>query len=162
VSVHRRQEQKVFSPPEALRLAEGPTQTPIQWVRWELSLGFWPGRKTLNYLNLMQRRTQKHFWGAGGSLTNSVEDRGQRERGSGDGSPLSQWFHSICKWVKPVFWLGCYGYIFHGTGNSAQLCQNFWISGEVWTPQPPPPLVHHLSNAKLQQLDKIPFQYTYS
>ena len=29
------------------------------------------------------------------------------------------------KWVKAVFLLGCYGCIFHGTGNSAQLCQNF-------------------------------------
>ena len=43
------------------------------------------------------------------------------------------------KWVKAVFLFGCYGCIFHGTGNSAQLCQNFGISGwGVWTPQPPP------------------------
>jgi hypothetical protein len=33
------------------------------------------------------------------------------------------------QWVKPVFWLGCYGRISHGTGNSAQLCQNFGILG---------------------------------
>jgi hypothetical protein len=43
--------------------------------------------------------------------------------------PPSQGFHSICKWMKPVFWLGCCGCIFHGTGNSAQLWQNFGISG---------------------------------
>ena len=37
------------------------------------------------------------------------------------------------KWVKAVFLLGCDGCIFHGTGNSAQLCQNFGISGGgVW------------------------------
>jgi hypothetical protein len=41
--------------------------------------------------------------------------------------------------MKPIFWLGCYGYIFHRTGNSAQLWQNFRISGGggdggVWTP----------------------------
>jgi hypothetical protein len=41
----------------------------------------------------------------------------------------TQGFHSICKWMKPIFWLGCYGCIFHGTGNSAQLFQNFEISG---------------------------------
>jgi hypothetical protein len=23
--------------------------------------------------------------------------------------PPSQGFHSICKWMKPIFWLGCYG-----------------------------------------------------
>jgi hypothetical protein len=43
--------------------------------------------------------------------------------------PPSQGFLSICKWVKPVFLLGCYICIFHGTGNSAQLCQNSRISG---------------------------------
>jgi hypothetical protein len=38
-----------------------------------------------------------------------------------------------------VVLLGCYGCIFHGTGNSAQLCQNFGISGGGggWTPQTP-------------------------
>ena len=42
------------------------------------------------------------------------------------------------KWVKAVFLLGCYGCIFHGTGNSAQLCQNFGISGAgVEHPKPP-------------------------
>jgi hypothetical protein len=33
------------------------------------------------------------------------------------------------KWVNPVFLLGYYGCIFHGTGNLAQICQNFGISG---------------------------------
>ena len=41
------------------------------------------------------------------------------------------------KWVKSVFLLGCYGCIFHETGNSAQLCQNLGILGGVWTPQTP-------------------------
>jgi hypothetical protein len=36
---------------------------------------------------LTQWRTQEFCSGEGGS-TNSVEDRGQRERGSGGGSPL--------------------------------------------------------------------------
>jgi hypothetical protein len=33
--------------------------------------------------------------------------------------PPSQGFRSICKWVKPVLLLGCYGCFFNGTGNSA-------------------------------------------
>ena len=40
-----------------------------------------------------------------------------------------------------VFLLDCYGCIFHGTGNSAQLCQNFGISGgrgEFEHPKNPP------------------------
>jgi hypothetical protein len=60
----------------------------------------------------IQWRTQDFF--RGGS-TNSFEDRGQRELGSGGGSPLVRGFHSIWKWAQPVFWLGCYGRIFHGT-----------------------------------------------
>jgi len=47
------------------------------------------------------------------------------------------------KWVKAVFLLGFYGYIFHGTGNSSQLCQNFGISGGLNTPNPSPPSVRH-------------------
>jgi hypothetical protein len=53
----------------------------------------------------------------------------------------SQGLRSICKRVNPVFLLGCYWCNFHGTGNSAQLCQNFGISGGWggggWTPKPP-------------------------
>jgi hypothetical protein len=83
-----------------------------------------------------QWRTQEFCLGGGGGSTNSFEDRGQRGRKYG--YPPSQGFRSICKWVKPVFLLGCYGCIFHGTGNSAQLCQNFGISGwGVNTPNPP-------------------------
>jgi hypothetical protein len=44
-----------------------------------------------------------------------------RENGDLGAVAPSQGFHSICKWIKPVFLLGCYGCIFHGTGNSAQL-----------------------------------------
>jgi hypothetical protein len=36
---------------------------------------------------------------------------------------------TACKWVKPIFWLGCDVCIFHGTGNSTQLCWHFGISG---------------------------------
>jgi hypothetical protein len=39
--------------------------------------------------------------------------------------------------VKPVFLLGCYGGSFHGTGDSAQLCQNFGISGGGGGVEPP-------------------------
>jgi hypothetical protein len=50
----------------------------------------------------------------------------------------SQGFRLICKWVNPLFLLDCYGCIFHGTGNSTRLCQNFRISGsEVEPPNPP-------------------------
>jgi hypothetical protein len=51
-----------------------------------------------------------------------------RENGDLGAVAPSQGFHSICKRMKPIFWLGCYGCIFHGTGNSAQLCQSFGIS----------------------------------
>jgi hypothetical protein len=86
-----------------------------------------------------QWHTKEFFFRVGGS-TNSVEDRGQREQESGSGSPLvSQGFHSIWKWVKPILLLGCYRCIFHGTGNLARLCQNFRIlGGGVFEPPLPP------------------------
>jgi hypothetical protein len=71
-----------------------------------------------SYISVAQWRTQEFCWGGS---TNSV-DRRQRERGP------SQGFRSICKWVKPVVLLGCYGCFLHGTGNSAQLFQIFGIS----------------------------------
>ena len=43
------------------------------------------------------------------------------------------------KWMKAVFLLGCYGCIFHGTWNSAQLCQNLGISGRGGFEHPNPP-----------------------
>jgi hypothetical protein len=52
--------------------------------------------------------------------------------------PPSHGFRSICKWMKLIYWLSCYGCI-HGTGNSSQLWQNFGISGGGWTP----PSVRH-------------------
>ena len=41
------------------------------------------------------------FFGGGGS-TNSVEDRGQRERGSGGGSPLVRGSGSRCNLVQEI------------------------------------------------------------
>jgi hypothetical protein len=46
-----------------------------------------------------QWRTQEFCWGGGG-LTNSVEDRGQTERGSGGCSPLVRGSGGSCNWYK--------------------------------------------------------------
>ena len=40
------------------------------------------------------------FFGEGGVSTNSVEDRGQRERGSGGGSPLVRGSGGSCNLVQ--------------------------------------------------------------
>ena len=50
---------------------------------------------------LHQWRTQDFFSGRGGS-TNSVEDRGQRERGSGGGSPLVMGSAGSCNLVQEI------------------------------------------------------------
>jgi len=39
---------------------------------------------------------------SGGVSTNSVEDRGQRERGSGGGSPLVRGYGGSCNLVKEI------------------------------------------------------------
>ena len=45
-------------------------------------------------------RTQEFCWG--GVSTNSVEDRGQRERGSGGGSPLVRGSGGSCNFVQEI------------------------------------------------------------
>jgi hypothetical protein len=78
------------------------------------------------------RATQKFY--SGGS-TNSVDDRGHKEWGTGGGSPLIRGSTEFSNEWNPVFIFGSYECIFHRTGNSAQLCQNvgtelpntFWV-----------------------------------
>jgi hypothetical protein len=61
--------------------------------------------------------------GGGGVCVQQIQLRTQSRENGDLGAVLpSQGFRSICKWVKHVFLLGRYGCIFHGTGNSAQLC----------------------------------------
>ena len=50
---------------------------------------------------LLQWRTQEFCSVVGGS-TNSVEDRGQRERGSGGGSPLVRGSGGSCNLVQEI------------------------------------------------------------
>jgi hypothetical protein len=66
---------------------------------------------------LSQWRTQEFFSGGGGQQI-QLKTEG-RENGDLGAVAPSQGFHSICKWRKPVSWLGYYGCIFQGTGNSA-------------------------------------------
>ena len=44
----------------------------------------------------------RNFFLGGGSSTNSVEDRGQTERGSGDGSPLVRGSRGSCNLVQEI------------------------------------------------------------
>jgi hypothetical protein len=82
-----------------------------------------------------------------GSSTNSVEIRGQRERGPGGGSPLVRGSVQFAIRFDFVKLSGCRGLlriIFHGTVNSVQLCQNLGISrGGGFEHHNPPPSVRH-------------------
>jgi hypothetical protein len=80
------------------------------------------------------------LFGRGGGPTNSVEDRRQRERGPGGGSPLVTCSLNL-QLSETRILIMLYGCIFHGTGNSAQLCQNFGILGE-WGLNPSTPSVN--------------------
>jgi hypothetical protein len=55
-----------------------------------------------NSLLVNQWRTQEFFFGGWGGSTNSVEDRGQRERGSGGGSPLVRGSGDNCNLVQEI------------------------------------------------------------
>ena len=54
-----------------------------------------------NDSRLTQWRTQEFLFGGGGS-TNSVEDTGERERGSGGGSPLVRGSGGRCNLVQEI------------------------------------------------------------
>ena len=56
-----------------------------------------------NYrISPVQWRTQEFFSGGEGCSTNSVEDRGQRGRGSGGGSPLVRGSGGSCNLVQEI------------------------------------------------------------
>ena len=57
-------------------------------------------REVFRKVGIYQWRTQEFFF-RGGS-TNSVEDRGQRERGSGGGSPLVRGSGGSCNLVQEI------------------------------------------------------------
>jgi hypothetical protein len=116
-------------------LTSGEETSGKHWVGGCAGLDVW--RKGTS-LTLIQWRIQECVSG-GGFNKFSWGQRAERTRIWGR-QPPSQGFHAIYKRVKPVFWLGCYGCIFHGTGNLVQLCQNFgiWGGGGVFeTPQFP-------------------------
>jgi hypothetical protein len=54
-----------------------------------------------SHCEIRQWRTQEFFCGEGGSR-NSVEDRGQRERGSGGSSPLVRGSGGSCNLVQEI------------------------------------------------------------
>jgi hypothetical protein len=87
------------------------------------------------------------WMGGGGCQQIQLKTEG-RENGDLRALTPSQGLHTICKWVKPVFWLGCCRCIFHGTGNSAQLCETFCISGGT-------PSIRHWLQHKLVSLLKV-------
>jgi len=66
-------------------------------VRMEQLGSHWAGFHEILYL---QWRTQEFCAVGGGSSTNSFEDRGQRERGSGGGIPLVRGPGSSCNLYK--------------------------------------------------------------
>ena len=72
--------------PQASRPALTPIQSPFKWYH-----GLYPRK---------QWRTQEFF--RGGGSTNSVEDKGQTERGSGGGSPLVRGSGGSCNLVQEI------------------------------------------------------------
>ena len=59
-------------------------------------------KKLITYSSILVSGVPRNFVLGGGS-TNSVEDRGQRERGSGGGSPLVWGSGGSCNLVKEVY-----------------------------------------------------------
>jgi hypothetical protein len=54
------------------------------------------------YFYLIAHQWHQFFRGGGGGSTNSFEDRGESERGSGGGSPIVRGFGGSCKLVQEI------------------------------------------------------------
>ena len=67
----------------------------------QYSVILWVHKFSRKKEGVYQWRTQEFCSGGGGS-TNSVEDRGQRKRGSGGGSPLVRGSGGSCNLVQEV------------------------------------------------------------
>ena len=59
-------------------------------------------RKVRSTLHLSESVAYPEFYSGGWGSTNSVEDRGQRERGSGGGSPLVRVSGGSCNLVQEI------------------------------------------------------------
>jgi hypothetical protein len=98
-----------------------------------------------------QWRTQEFFFG--GISKNSVEGKGQRERGSGGDSPLvrssTQFAMNETHILITLLWM----YIprIWEFGSALSKLRNF-VRGGVWTPKPPPPRYAAVTNYINEQL----------
>ena len=77
----------------------------VQLQLWK-ELWYMGARQTEEYGNRLSYRLTTQQWHThefcSGGLTNSVEDRGQRERGSGGGSPLVRGSGGSCNLVQKI------------------------------------------------------------
>jgi hypothetical protein len=93
--------------------------------------------------------TPRNFvWGGG---FNKFSNWGQRAERTGiwGQQPPSQGFHTICKWVKPVFLLGCYGCICHGWKFSSVSLKLRNFGGEGLNPLTPHPPQYAATKSKI-------------
>ena len=70
------------------------------------------------------------FWGGGS--TNSVQDRGQRERGSGGGSPLVKCSGGSCNLVQEIsFNIVKFSFFFFATLRLFMMTTNLFVIANV-------------------------------
>jgi hypothetical protein len=89
-----------------------------------------------------------------GCPTNSVEYRGQRERGSGGGSPLVRGSTQFANEWNPIL-IRLLRIYFPRNWEFGSALSKLWNLGGIWTTQtPPPPSVHHCSSPmKMEQAE---------
>jgi len=82
------------------------------------------------HLGKFQWRTQEFFSGERGS-TNSVEGRGQRERGSGGGSPLVRGSGGSCNLVQEISFHIVKIFLIFGTLRLLMMTTNLFVIANV-------------------------------
>jgi len=84
------------------------------------------------HLGKFQWRTQEFFSeGGGGGSTNSVEDRAQRERGSGGGSPLVRGSGGSCNLVQEISFHIVKMFLIFGTLRLFMMTTNLFVIADV-------------------------------
>jgi len=82
----------------------------------------------------MQWRTQEFCFEGWGGSTNSAEDRGQRQRGSGSGSPLVRGSGGSCNLVQEITYSKIY--LIFGTLRLFMTTTNLFVIANVKNCEP--------------------------
>ena len=110
-------------------LAAWPTNEPS--LTLACSFQVWPRTEGFDIFNSLTSGIPRNFVRGEGVSTNSVEDTGQRERGSGGGSPLDRGFEGSCNLVQEISFHIVKTFLICGTSRLFMTTTNLFVIANV-------------------------------